>query len=163
MSVNVRRMPQTTGERSPKQLKQQARISLAAAYWRNVKADSARMAIYRALPRVPGLGPYHFASRDFAHPPVIGEIDLSAYFGRMGESIRIQATDDTAVAEVTVQILDMKEALLEEGPAQRDGTSDWWVYAGRQSSPSGQSLSIRVSAKDHPGNCTVKACFGYAR
>src|SRR5690349_21715727 len=116
-SVNVRRMPETTGKRSPAQLRQQARISLAAAYWRKVKVDPDKMAVYRALPRVSGLGPYHFAGRDFAHPPVIGEIDVSAYFGRLGEAIRIQATDDTAVAEVTVQILDMTEAVLEEGPA----------------------------------------------
>jgi hypothetical protein len=162
-SVVVRRMPETTGDRTAGQQKQQDKMSQAASYWRRVKADPAKLAVYRALPRVPGLGLRHLAVRDWFHPPVIGEIDISSYSGKSREPIRVAATDDSAVAEVKVQVLDTNDTVLEEGLARQDSGNGAWVYVSTTQLESGQTVSIRVTAKDHPDHSTTKSCLAYAR
>ena len=159
----ARRKPQKTAKRTRGQKAQQRRISEAAAYWRSVKADPAKLAAYTGLPQVPGLGPYHFAIRDFMNPPVVEEIDVSRYSGQTGERIGIKATDDTEVVEVAVQILDMAEAVLEEGAAHRDEANTTWSYVSVKSVSTGQTVSVRVTAKDRPGNSASKSILAYVR
>lgn len=162
-SVTVRRLPEIKAPRKPGQLKQQDKMSQAAAYWRSVKANPDKLAVYLALPRVPGLGPAHFAKRDFFHGPVIEDIDVSGYSGGSGQPIRVQAKDDTAVAGVSLQIVDMNETVLEEGSATQEETGGAWVYQSSKPLSAGQTVSVKVTAKDHPGNCATKSCLAYAR
>jgi len=94
---------------------------------------------------------------DFYNAPVVSEIDLSGYTGRSGEAIRIVATDDFEVASVGVRITNTNNAVVEEGPAARDGQngSDW-TYQSRTALPAGETVSIEVTATDRPGNKNVK-------
>lgn len=159
----ARQKPKRLPKRTKGQKAQQSRLSDAAIYWRGVKADPAKLAYYAALPHPPGLGPYHLAVRDFMHPPVIEDIDVSQYSGQAGETIAVRATDDSAIDEVAVQLLSMDNAVLEEGLAQREDKSTTWNYTSKKKVTAGQTVSVRVTAKDRPGNTTTKTTLAYVR
>jgi len=87
--------------------------------------------------------------------PVVDQIDLSTYTGKAGETIRITASDDFAVAGVEVTIHDTGGAVLEQGAATAaDGV---WNYVTTTNLPPGQQVSIEVTATDRPGHKTTKA------
>jgi hypothetical protein len=162
-TVVVRQFQEHSGKWSPAQLNQQSEVKAAAQYWRLVQRDPSKLAIYLGVPRKPGMGARHFAIRDYFNDPEITEIDVTGYWGGAGHPIRAVVKDDTAVAEVLVQILNMSDVVLEEGRAARDGTSDIWVYAGNNQLSSGQTVVVRITAKDHPGNSVTKTCLAYVR
>lgn len=151
------------GKRSPGQNVQPGVIRKAAAYWRQVKADPAKLAFYRDLPKTEGLGPYHCVVRDYCNAPVLEDIDASAYAGRVGSVIQVKATDDTAVSQVTVRIMDMDGRQLEEGAATEDGESANWIYLATRNLAAGQSVEIRVTVRDYPGNSASRSCVAYVR
>jgi hypothetical protein len=92
---------------------------------------------------------------DFLNAPAVDEIDLSAYTGKAGETIRITASDDFGVAGVAVAIHDTYGAVLEQGAAT--ATDGVWNYVTTTSLPAGHQVSIDVTATDRPGHRTTKA------
>ncbi len=150
-------------KRSAGQGAQPKRIKEAAAYWRRLKSDPEKRAHYEALPPEPSVGLYQRVVRDYCNPPVITEIDVSAYSGEAGAPIHIQAVDDTKVVEVSVEILDMQGAVLEQGPAELDATTGRWLYPGRKSVGTGQTVTVRAVAKDLPGNTGSKEALAYVK
>ena len=98
------------------------------------------------------MSPANIALADWFHLPEIKEIDLSAWTGQPGQSIRIRALDDVQVTEVTVTIADETDAILEQGAAVA-GDNSWWTYTTTQTA--GRSVSqVLVSVKDLPGHIT---------
>lgn len=148
-------------QRAPGQEVQPGRIKAAAAYWRSLESDPERKAFYESLPPVPSMGAYQFAVRDFLNAPAVQEIDVGRYSGGTGQTIRIQATDDTGVVEVNVRIATMEGTVLEEGFAGLAARQ--WVYVSKAQVVSGQAVSILVTAKDRPGNAASKEVLAYAR
>ncbi len=147
--------------RKPGQNRQPTRVKAAAAYWRSVLENPEKKAFYFALPHEPSLGAYQKAVRDFMNSPVVNEIDASQYAGRVGQSIRVAASDDTGISQLSVRITSMTGQLIEEGLAQADGTD--WVYVATTHVSAGQTVTIQATAKDRPGNTGVKTCLAYAR
>ena len=88
--------------------------------------------------------------------PVVDQIDLSTYTGKAGESIRITASDDFAVAGVAVTIHDTAGAVLEQGAATPAGEGATWNYVATTDLPPGQQVSIEVTATNRPGHKTTK-------
>jgi hypothetical protein len=138
-----------------KQAAQQQRFKLAAIYGSAVLADPAKKAIYADKAKQKGITVFALTIADFLHAPSVDNIDLSAYTGKAGETITIQASDDVVVAGVAVRILDTTGAVLEQGPATGDNGSNW-SYKTTTALPVGQPVTIEVTASDLPGHTTTK-------
>jgi hypothetical protein len=139
---------------TPNQAAQRQRFKLAAIYGSAVLADPAKKEVYAAKAKQKGLTVFALCIADFLHTPSVDNIDLSAYTGKPGETITIQASDDVVVAGVAVRILDTTGAVLEQGPAQANGSN--WNYPSTTALPVGQPVTIEVTASDLPGHTTTK-------
>ena len=114
----------------------------------------AAKAVYENAAHARGKPVFALMVGDFLNAPVIEEIDLSAYTGRVDEPISIRASDDFEVADVKVAIRDTGGTALEQGTASPlNGT---WRYTSKSALPAGQPVVIEVTASDRPGNKTVK-------
>ncbi len=93
------------------------------------------------------------AVADYLNKPVIHDINLKAYRGEIGDTLRIKATDDFQVTSVHVRILHGKGKILEQGEAvQYARKPDTWVYTATEKNPELKGTIIRVTAEDRPGN-----------
>ncbi len=140
---------------TPGQAAQRQRFKLATIYGSAVLADPARKAVYADKAKQKGLTVFALCIADFLHAPAIDNIDLSAYTGKTGETIAIQASDEVEVTGVAVRILDTGGTVLEQGPAQANGGN--WTYTATTELPVGQPVTIEVTASDLPGHTTTKA------
>ena len=105
------------------------------------------------------MGAYQFFLRDFMHAPAVEEIDTSNYSGRAGDRIQIEATDDTGVVAVQIQVTDMNGGWIEEGVAELEGSG--WIYVATKSLAAGLTVSIKAIANDRPGNTGTRSCLAY--
>ena len=125
-------------EFSGEQLSHQQRFREAAAYARKAAKEEP---LYAELAAGTMKSAYNVALSDWFNPPVIRRME------RIGNLIRILASDDVRVKRVWVILLD-GEQVLEQGEATPvDG--DWWEYAIQ---PRGDTLIVKV--QDLPGNVT---------
>jgi hypothetical protein len=137
-----------------KQMAHRQRFKLAVLYGNTVLADRQKRAVYEATAKAKGVPVFALTVADFLHAPAVAEIDLSAYTGKAGETIRITASDDFEVAGVEVAIHDTTGAVLERGAATAaDGV---WNYVTTTDLPPGQQVSIEVTATDRPGHKGMK-------
>jgi hypothetical protein len=137
-----------------KQAAHRGRFKLGVLYGRTVLADPVKKAIYEATAKAKGIPVFALTVADFMRAPVVDQVDLSAYTGKAGETIRITASDDFEVAGVGVAIHDTAGAVLEQGAATlADGV---WNYVTTANLPPGQQVSIEVTATDRPGPKTTK-------
>ncbi|MDR1338476.1 MAG: hypothetical protein LBK58_00195 [Prevotellaceae bacterium] len=77
---------------------------------------------------------------DYLNVPEIKGIDLSNYSGQAGDTVRIEADDDTV------------GTLIEEGQACPDISGYVWIYTAEQNNDSFNYGKIVVSISDLPGN-----------
>ena len=122
-----------------KRFKQAAAYARQAAQLQTIYAEQAGSTMKTA---------YNIALSDWFNPPVIHCVE------RIGETIRVEASDNVKVAKVHVQILDEKGKVLEEGDAVQvdpELRPEWWEYA---SNTEGQ---VVAEAWDLAGNCTRSA------
>ncbi len=139
---------------TPNQAAQRQRFKLATIYGSAVLADPAKKAAYADKAKQKGITVFALCIADFLHPPSVDNVDLSAYTGKAGETIAIQASDEVEVAGVAVRVLDTTGAVLEQGPAQAKGSN--WTYTTTTELPVGQPVTIEVTASDLPGHATTK-------
>ena len=92
------------------------------------------------------------AVADFLKAPSIEQVDLSAYTGRPGDTIRIRVIDNFAVKSVVVRITNGDGSLVEEGAAQSANFE--WVYTATVNNNSLDGDKIEIFASDTPGNIT---------
>jgi hypothetical protein len=103
----------------------QRRFQEAAAYAREAAKSHS---IYAKLAAGTVKSPYNWALSDWFNPPVIHTIK------RMGNLIRVEASDNVMVVKVQVTILDAKGKVLEQGQAVQAkapstrSVSRWWEY-----------------------------------
>ncbi|MDR2562995.1 MAG: hypothetical protein LBC98_03530 [Prevotellaceae bacterium] len=148
----VSKSPVQSGKVSPKQKAQRERFQEAIIYAKDAIANPEFAELYAAAAKK-GKRPYNIAVADFLNAPDISEIDLSAYHGAIGDTIRIKASDDFAVKEVTVVIVDDSGETLEEGAAEHK-IGNQWIYTAMNEINDLANKRIVVSASDIPGNIT---------
>lgn len=135
------------------------RFRMAINYARNIVKDPEMKAAYkaRAGKRVSA---NNVAVRDFLTPPVVSEIDTSAYTGLRGDTIRVVATDDFKVKEVALSILDGEGKEVESGGCSPGQSGYSWFYTAQTNLTGRLPVTIRAVARDIPGNTgsmTMKA------
>ena len=88
------------------------------------------------------------AVADWFKAPTVHEIDISGWSGEIGQTIQVNAQDDTYVAKVHVVVRD-ENGILEEGEAV-PGDGLWWNYTTTATAQDGPR--VIVTARDLPGN-----------
>lgn len=101
-----------------------------------------------------GLTAYNVAVADLLNAPKIEEINLTAYTGQIGDTIKVRAYDDFKVESVTVHIYNADGTLVEEGNATQQAID--WIYTAtvRNENLSGDKIIVR--AYDLPHNLAEK-------
>ena len=95
---------------------------------------------------------YNVALADFLHPPEIVDVDLSAYSGKTGETIRIKAQDNVLVKAVNVVIAAADGTVVESGAASAIASQmGWWEYV-TTAAASGNGIKVLAVAQDLPGH-----------
>jgi hypothetical protein len=122
---------------SEAQIRTQSRIKQAAAYARVASRENP---IYAMKAEGTAKNAYNVALADYMNLPVIHSMD--AY---LGDILRVSATDDVQVTQVTITVLDLQGQPLEQGNAELE-LGIWWIYR-----PTHQGR-IRIEACDLAGN-----------
>jgi hypothetical protein len=131
---------------------QRERFRQAAAYGKAVFADPAQKALYEAAGKAKSKPAFALTVSDFMNSPVIDLIDLANYTGQVGQAIIVRASDDFAVAGVTVAVRDNAGGLVEQGAATLD--LGVWRYVTTAVLPAGRPVTIEATATDRAGNAT---------
>jgi len=143
------------GEPTDAQQSVREKFQQATVYGRSVMDDPQLKAEYKAEYKAaakPGQSAYNVAVADFFRAPDIEEIDLSSYTGQDGDMIRIKATDDFSVQQVSVRIEKADGTLVEEGEAVLSQNGLSWVYTSTAVNESVSGDKITVSVTDRPQN-----------
>jgi hypothetical protein len=150
----ISRRPKATGLVTEGQLAVRERFRLGADYARATAADPALKAIYEPIAKEKGVTLFVLLMTDFLRPPVVNALDLAQYEGRIGDPIRVRASDYAAVTEVNIAIRAADLTVLEEGAAVLQfGT---WVYTATTARVFGTPVTITATALDRPGNTATK-------
>ena len=154
-------LPNHHRRRSAAQLAQQQRFKEGAARRLCILADPETRAAYQVLCAVRGpLARLNtLVIGDSMKPPVIRLLDLSDYHGQVGDTIRVVAEDNVAVARFSLAILDqttgqLLEAAEERLPIDRLAPTLAWSCAATAPAPMDHALEIRVTVYDLAGNQT---------
>jgi hypothetical protein len=152
------RMPDRTGiVATPSQVAQQDKFRLAAFYGKAVFADPQTKKVYEDAAQAKGLqAVFALAVADFLNAPIVQEVDLSSYTGKVGEQITIRAVDDVEVKGVAVTIRDNGGTVLEQGAAVLTPGTGKWTYTTTTALAQGQSAAIEVTATDIPGHAGTR-------
>ncbi|HCR89941.1 MAG TPA: hypothetical protein DIW50_05680 [Prolixibacteraceae bacterium] len=142
-------------EPSEAQEQHQLRFQEAILYGKTSIADPRRKAVYNASAEE-GKSAFNVAVADCLNAPQIREIDLSHYTGQPDSYIRVHATDDFQVVEVTVTILNADGSEVESGYATTEPGTGWWRYTATALNESLDGDKIIIRASELPGNLTQK-------
>ncbi len=156
--VVVARKADLTGQ-APTEAQAAAREQFrqAALYGKLVMADPATKIIYDQAAKAKGQPVFSLTIADFFNAPSVDEVDLSAYAGRVGDTIVARAQDDFDVTAVKVAISQADGTAVEEGAAtQTPPNSGRWLYTATATVPTGTSVRITVTATDRPGHAGSK-------
>jgi len=93
---------------------------------------------------------FSFIVADFLNPPVVDEIDLTGFAGRIGDVIKIRAHDDFEVSGVNVLPRDPSGFAHETGAATLSTTDGAWHHTLTTNLPAGTPTVIDVTATDRP-------------
>ena len=154
----VGKMPDRTGiVPTANQLAQQDKFRLAALYGKAVLADPLTKQVYEEASARKGIPAFALTVGDFLNAPIVDEIDLSGYTGKIGDKIGARASDDVEVHGVSVTIREQGGAVIEEGDAVFSQATATWTYTATTALAQGQAVSIDVSATDRPGHKGTKS------
>ena len=134
---------------SAAQTDRRERFREAQAYAAAVLADPLKRECYRKLAAERRCPPNALLIANFLNPPAIEQVDLSAYQGRAGDSIRVLATDAIEVVRVTLTVRDAGDTVLETGSAVKD--HDLWVYGCTVTAGENARVTIEVTAVNRAG------------
>jgi hypothetical protein len=109
--------------------------------------------VYVHIARRADVTAYSIALTDWFEGPRVLEIDVDAWTGMPGETIRIKARDNVKVAAVRLEIRDADGNLLETGEAvQSEADRAWWRYTTHAHVSLKPFPSVEAIARDLPGN-----------
>lgn len=146
---------QSDSPSSPQQQQTRIKFQQAVIYGKAAVADPNARAAYAAQAK-PGQSAYNVAVADFFNAPDIDTIDVSAYFGNIGDTITVRVTDDFQVAAVQVKIEDPNNNLVEQGAATPAGNGLEWIYTATAANGSVSGDKITITATDTPNNTTTQ-------
>jgi hypothetical protein len=141
---------------TPAQMAARQNFRLAALYGKTVMANPGTKAGYAAVAAAKKVPVFSLIVAGFLNPPVVDEIDLSAYTGKAGDVIKVRAHDEYKVTGVQVLVRDNNGTTLEQGAATLSGTDGSWQYTATASLPADQHVVIEVNAMDLPGHKGTK-------
>ena len=98
------------------QLQHLQQFKEAVLYAKSILTDPDKKAEYKAAAKN-GESAFNVAVGDFLILPVVVEIDLSQYTGQTGNKIRIRATDNFKLVNVTATIYKADNTVVETGAA----------------------------------------------
>ena len=138
-------------ELSPAQRKHLNKFQRAKEYACKLKDKLELKAVYQT--RACGnKAAYHVAIGDYMNSPKIEHIDASSYHGRMGDVIKIRATDDFQVTRIQMCILDPNGSLIEAGEAIQQANMIDWIYTDTGASACVNGSPVKATAMDRPDN-----------
>ena len=141
-------------EPTEKQLKHQELFQEAAIYGKTVMVTPQLKAMYEtSVPE--GGSVYKVALADFMNAPKIKEVDVTAYTGNPGNTIKMRVTDDFMVKNVHVTITNEDGILVEEGEAVKQVNGLDWLFTATVQNDSFTGDKIVVRAYDLPGNVAI--------
>ena len=127
-----------------------ARFRSAVNYAATILEDRCQRLVYEGLARQTGRRADKILTSDFLTPPVVELIDIEDYGGRVGDVIRVMATDDVEVVSVQVSIHTGSGEVLEQGAAiKQQGV---WRYTATVAAPESGKLAVIAVATDRPGH-----------
>jgi hypothetical protein len=139
------------GEPTAGQRAHEGRFQQAIIYGRSAIKDAAEKAAYKEKAK-PSQSAFNVAVADFFHAPSIDEIDLTAYTGQVGDTIRVRAVDDFRVVQVHVSISNADGSLVEQGDAVQQANQVDWLYTATAANESTEGDRIVIRASDKPSN-----------
>lgn len=138
-------------EPSTKQTVVRERLKLAAKYGNVVRNDPALAAEYAPKARK-GMSVYRQAVNNFLKPPVIREVNTSAYHGKPGEKISVTTLNDFKLTSVTVEIIDLNGIVVEEGKCEFVLPSGNYEYTATRKLSPHKGTTVLAKATDLPGH-----------
>lgn len=150
----VSKVPQKSNKVTEKQAQQRQKFQEAVIYSKGILKDPTSKLEYEAEAKDRGIQTNSVAIADFLNAPKIEEVNLSAYTGKVGDTIKIKAFDDFKVKEVTVKIQNADGSLVEEGNATEEGL--YWVYTAKENNTDLSGDKITIRATDMPDNLSEK-------
>ena len=146
------------GPRKPRSVAQQAHLDRtyqARLYGKTQTKDPVAKALYATRISKNCTSAYTVAVQDYMNAPEITLLDVSGYQGRVGDAIRVQATDDFGVISVHVRVVAAGGTQHEAGPAtqQTDGS---WLYSATQPIAAEPGAVVEAEARDRPGNVATE-------
>lgn len=145
--------------KSPKRKETNDKLRDANRWAKRILAQPEMKALYEKGINAKKTSAHTVAVADYLNAPNIEYVKLGDYKGACGDPIRIKATDDFQVVSVEVKITDGKGELLEEGKAERYSRKHFmWVYKAAETNAHLTNTTIRVIAKDRPGNKKEERC-----
>lgn len=159
--VIVARKPVITAPPTAEQIEHRNRFKMAVDYGKGAMSGEDMRELYVAAAKQKELPVYAVMIADYFNAPTIHSLDLDGYTGAAGGVFDIIVTDDFAVANVTVRILDDQGNTVESGAATQasDGPSRWNYNATATITT---DVTIEVTAKDFPGGVSVRQ-FPFAK
>jgi hypothetical protein len=142
---------ESTKEPTEAQATQRQRFQQAVLYGKQVVDNPAQKSDYEAKAK-PLQTAFNVAVGDFLHAPDIDEIDVTQYYGVIGNTIRVRVTDDFEVKQVTVAIHNGDGSLVEQGEAVHQENSLDWIYTATAENTETAGDRIEIRATDRPGN-----------
>lgn len=148
--------PLRTAPLTQKQKEQNAKFARAATYAKNALLDPTLKEAYTTeAKKRQDVSAYNMAMTDYLRPPVITNVDHSAYTGdASGEKIIIEAGDAFKITTMKVKITAANSSTLEEGNATL--VNGKWQYTTTTTNTTLTGSKITLTATDRPGNTTTK-------
>jgi len=143
-----------TSEKSEAELARDYRMAEARTYAKTVKTENPELwALYKQVAKPKKISPQAIAVGDFLNLPSFSPLDLSNYFGRVGDPIKIHAWDDIGLVSVEVSIDRQDGTDVEKGlAAELDAREGFWLYKATQPVALGADVFIEVVGLDHAGH-----------
>lgn len=156
--IILSKRPRRPKKKSDAQMAQMLRFKEAVIYAKSALTDEATFKRYseKAANSEVGLSARNVAIADYLNVPVIKKVNSEKYSGQAGEIIVVSAIDDFEVKEVTVEIRQNDNSLVEKGKALADVNGLDWVYTTQSVNAMLAGSVVIVCAIDRPGNITTK-------
>ena len=133
------------------QLQHLQQFKEAVLYAKSVMDEPDKKAEYKAAAKN-GETAYNVAVGDFLKLPEVNELDISQYTGQVGNKIRIRATDNFKLTNVTATIYKADNTILETGPATSNGNGLDWYYIVTHQNSTLSGCKVKVTVTDTPGH-----------
>ena len=154
--MNMVALPGSPDVLNASQKARQERFIRAANYARAQMTDPQMKAEYATGVTRKKSTAFVVALTDSLNAPEVTEIKTSDYLGKVGDEIRVVATDDFRVVRLRVIIKSADGTELERGEAVQDvKNSDTWHYSATVANPSVAGTIVSATAFDIPDNETT--------